>query len=371
MSQPNDYLLLFADCVPVKGASKSVIMDVGRRDLYEIGNDYFELIEQFENEKYANVIAGFSDEELTDSVVPFVDFLLENELAHFHADKDSFPKIQFQWDDYSLIGNAIIDIGKQEHDLKKIIGELDSLGTKYLQFRFYRQIDLPELEMLVDLVSESELLSIEIVAQYNDTISEKAVEDFLRAHPIITMLTFSGSPENKMFKVFIDPDLDEKIVISKLLFINQEIKSCDSCGIINMRNMVIPQMKEFSEAKNYNSCLNRKIAIDTNGFIRNCPSMKTHFGHHKEMNLFDALQMNGFKDVWEINKDKIKVCKSCEYRYICTDCRAFVEEPENLFSKPLKCNYDPFEGVWNSVEKKSGTLEKEYIQPRIFGNEIE
>lgn len=348
MPNPSDYLLLFSDCVPVKGAVKSVIVDVGRRDLYEIGNDYFELIERFEQEKYEDVLALFSQDELADAVAPFVDFLVENELAHFHSNKDNFPKIQFEWDDYALITNAIIDIRGAQHDTFKLLSELDELGTKHVQFRYYRSISFSELTALVDQLKTTNLYSTEIIAEFSEANSIPELENYLRQHPIVTMLTFTSSPENKMHKVFIDPNLDEKIVVSKILYTQQPVTSCESCGIINMRNMVVPQMKEFSEAKNFNSCLNRKIAVDENGFIKNCPSMTKHYGHHKDVHLFEALNQAGFKDVWKSNKDQIATCKSCEYRYICTDCRAYVEDPQNMLSKPLKCNYDPFSGTWTS-----------------------
>ncbi len=59
----------------------------------------------------------------------------------------------------------------------------------------------------------------------------------------------------------------------------------------------------------------------------------------------------GFKKYWDINKDKIYVCKDCEFRYICTDCRAYVEDPEDILSKPLKCGYNPYTGEWSEWSK--------------------
>lgn len=45
------------------------------------------------------------------------------------------------------------------------------------------------------------------------------------------------------------------------------------------------------------------------------------------MSLIKAIKAKGFKDLWAINKDKILVCQDCEFRYICTDCRAYLEMP--------------------------------------------
>lgn len=42
-----------------------------------------------------------------------------------------------------------------------------------------------------------------------------------------------------------------------------------------------------------------------------------------------------------------KTCMHCEFRHICTDCRAYLDDPEDRYSKPLKCSYDPFTTKWD------------------------
>jgi SPASM domain peptide maturase of grasp-with-spasm system len=100
------------------------------------------------------------------------------------------------------------------------------------------------------------------------------------------------------------------------------------------------------ESLKYNSCLNNKISIDTFGNIKNCPSMKENFGNINDLTLTDAFNNNQFKKYWNIKKDDIAVCKDCEFRHICTDCRAFLETPEDIYSKPLKCGYNPYTNTW-------------------------
>lgn len=102
----------------------------------------------------------------------------------------------------------------------------------------------------------------------------------------------------------------------------------------------------FAESKSYNSCLNRKISIDINGNIKNCPSMPQSFGNIRDTTLQEAIEHKDFKKYWSITKDQIDVCKDCEFRYICTDCRAYKENPEDDYSKPLKCGYSPYTNKW-------------------------
>jgi len=124
------------------------------------------------------------------------------------------------------------------------------------------------------------------------------------------------------------------------------INSAKRCGRIGSDFFNI-NIKTFTEAHHHNTCLNRKISIDAEGNIRNCPSMPQSFGNIKDTTLQQALDHPDFKKYWNHKKDDIEVCRDCEFRYICTDCRAYLEDPDNEYSKPLKCGYDPYTGEWS------------------------
>ncbi len=42
-----------------------------------------------------------------------------------------------------------------------------------------------------------------------------------------------------------------------------------------------------------------------------------------------------------------------EFRYICTDCRAYTENPEDIYSKPLKCGYNSYTNKWEEWSTNS------------------
>ncbi len=84
--------------------------------------------------------------------------------------------------------------------------------------------------------------------------------------------------------------------------------------------------------------------------------MVKEYGNSKNITLKEALNHKDFKKYWKLTKDEIEVCKDCEYRYICTDCRAYTERShtskEGLdTSKPLKCGYNPYTGEWEDWNK--------------------
>jgi hypothetical protein len=78
--------------------------------------------------------------------------------------------------------------------------------------------------------------------------------------------------------------------------------------------------------------------------------MQKSYGNIKDTTLKEALEKPGFKDLWFIHKDQIDVCQDCEFRYICTDCRAFIKDSNNIYSQPAKCGYNPYIAKWQNQE---------------------
>jgi len=74
--------------------------------------------------------------------------------------------------------------------------------------------------------------------------------------------------------------------------------------------------------------------------------MQEDFGHIATASLQQVLENPSFQRYGSIRKDDIAVCRDCEFRHVCTDCRAYVEDPEDIYSKPLKCGYDPYTNKW-------------------------
>ena len=74
--------------------------------------------------------------------------------------------------------------------------------------------------------------------------------------------------------------------------------------------------------------------------------MSRSYGNIKDLSLLEVLNLQEFQKYWYINKDEISICKVCEFRYNCTDCRAFLQNPDDIYSKPLKCGYNPYTTKW-------------------------
>jgi SPASM domain peptide maturase of grasp-with-spasm system len=94
--------------------------------------------------------------------------------------------------------------------------------------------------------------------------------------------------------------------------------------------------------------------------------MKDSYGNVRDGSLLEAVHAVGFKEKWGISKDHISICRDCEFRYACSDCRAYLENRDDAFSKPLKCGYDPYSGKWNEWTENPTKL----MAAKLYGIEL-
>lgn len=79
--------------------------------------------------------------------------------------------------------------------------------------------------------------------------------------------------------------------------------------------------------------------------------MQYIYGNIKDITIEELQQIvasDSFTRFFRIKKDEIRVCNVCEFRYACFDCRAFLSEKDDLFSKPEKCCYNPYTACWEN-----------------------
>lgn len=107
---------------------------------------------------------------------------------------------------------------------------------------------------------------------------------------------------------------------------------------------------QFNENHFYNSCWNGKIAITAKGDIIPCIFARDEIVGNIRLDTIKSISENIIKK-WSITKDNIEVCKDCEYRYCCHDCRPIAKGIEgSIYAKYPRCCYDPYNGKWLKLE---------------------
>ena len=242
----------------------------------------------------------------------------------------------FEFDYPATISNAIVEISSNNLNyLEDINKYLKDFGCPVVSFVI---VDTIRTNILKRVVSTYKSIQIIIASKEYDEIS---LVKLFRGNQNIVSLVFTDFPLSKKSIVLKDNFGALRSVSYTCTPYNSKL-----CGLVAASSFLL-NYQFYTESLHHNSCLNRKISIDAEGNIKNCPSMKESFGNIRDTTLAEAIEKPGFKEYWDINKDKIHVCKDCEFRYICTDCRAYVEDPEDILSKPLKCGYNPYTGEWS------------------------
>jgi len=332
------YFHLFANCIPVKGVNRSVICDLQQNSFEFIPNELFFILTK-QSKKTVQEIKAYFDNAYDEIIDEYFDFLIQKKVGRWITKLDKgLTDLDLSYEVPNTITNCIIDFDKtSNHPLSKIVSELDELICQAVQLRFYDAINPIELDQYLNYFSDSKIRGIETVLPFQETFTTDALTALVEKHPRLLYMVLTGAVENK-------ETLYNKEKF-KVHHSTTKIKSAFCCGLISSMYFRV-NIKSFSEAKNFNSCLHKKIAIDKNGNIGNCPSIPKKYGNINEHSLMEAVGLTDFKKIGAIKKDDINICKTCEFRYICSDCRAYTENPADLHSKPLKCGYDPNTNEW-------------------------
>lgn len=333
-----NYFNLHSNCIPVLGAKNALICDLFRERYIRVPRD---IAFSFHNNK-----SILLDENLAhDSDFRELLILLEqDDWGHFTKIPEQFPRLNLNYEYNGKISNCIIDIeNKIDYSLETIAKELDLLDCHAVQLRFYKAFELSYVNEILNYFQDTSVRYLEVLLQFDEVFfSEEELKKIL-VHQIRLKNIYVFSAHKDEIVTLTKTDSGHKW---RIAYSSNHFKSEEACGKISEDRFTI-NLINFTEAKNFNSCLNCKIAIDKEGNIKNCPSLKKTFGNVKNTSLLKVTEKETFSNFFSIKKDDIDICKDCEYRYICTDCRAYTNSEEHHYSKPAKCSYNPYNGTWD------------------------
>ncbi|QQU04739.1 grasp-with-spasm system SPASM domain peptide maturase [Myroides odoratus] len=327
----NKYLILLPSTFITQGHTNACITDTEKSIYCIVPNFYAEI---FNNRNLIDIHKEVASRNILEKndILAFFDFLVDNHFCIYSNTKIDF----IYFNKKSLVQpyelNTIIVDSISYSDLVEKINSIKELNYECIQIRLFCILEYKNLKDIIDMLSTTSLINIELVFNSIPSTLEKEYIQLFNQNIFSKFIIM-----NYEFEVCL---LDNYIYTFQTKLIDEK-----QCGVISERTFV-PTLRNQLLSRNCNSCLYKKISIDKLGYIRNCPSMQFHYGTIKNISVSKVMSLQSFRYYWDLSKDKIQICKDCEYRYICTDCRAYLEDPENCFSKPLKCGYNPYNGKW-------------------------
>ena len=116
--------------------------------------------------------------------------------------------------------------------------------------------------------------------------------------------------------------------------------------LITKKTFETPIKKEFCRRLlSGHNCFQNKIYISSD--LKVFPCVMERRLNHGVVDYNNGITLDNA--IRHFNKDKIKECNCCEYRYACFDCRPNSISGD-LEEKPWYCTYKPLEGKWEDEE---------------------
>jgi SPASM domain peptide maturase of grasp-with-spasm system len=333
---------MFADCIPVKGVQRGAIYDLNRRLYKLVPNSMVDFI----NESAGLTLNQIKEKYGVDShhiVDEYISFLDSNHLMIWMHDSllNSFKELDINWEFPAEITNAIIDLDdNSKFEICTILLQLENLGCKHLQIRSYSKRAIDYFENVLAFIISSKYLSIEIITRFDSEIPESRVKDLVKNHRRIKAFIFHSADHNKIIN---ESEIESMANIS---YSKQLINSPADCHN-NNKDYLNVSVKLFMEAQNFHSYFNKKVAIDINGNIKNCSSQERNFGNVSTDLISDIIKHKEFQFLWNVKKDQTKICKNCEFRYMCVDSRVPKQISGNEWEHDSECNYNPYLAQWS------------------------
>ncbi|MFD1770465.1 grasp-with-spasm system SPASM domain peptide maturase [Sphingobacterium suaedae] len=333
---------LYSNILVTKGYRRILISDLGRNisKLYPL--ELSELIEELKESSIEAVLDNY-DEHSKRIVQEYVDYLIHKEYGFItEGDWDrNFIPLSLVYQDSRLLSDIFLEL-EQLEITEALLTSITKLRIRHVVAFCRNAVTAQQLIDFDALFANTAVEGVEIYTAFSSAVH---ADFFQRVHAYtkrISHLVFYGCDE--------DTSATDFAYRFMLDFTSDEL-SVNACGKINVDHFNT-NMPKVLEAVNHNSCLHKKIGIDIDGRIKNCPAMSYSFGHINEVSLEDAFDHQDFKKYWSLTKDAVLVCKDCEFRNVCTDCRAFTERSHYNdkgmdISKPLKCGYDPYTNEWS------------------------
>jgi SPASM domain peptide maturase of grasp-with-spasm system len=336
------YFCLYSDCKIVKGHSKSLILDLTKREFHHIPNSIVYILKSLKDNNFYSFQEDYSEVD-KEIINDYFNWLIEKDLGFWTSTLEEYNNFIFTESDFLrpyIVENIIIEYNEC-FDLNYITEQIIKLNIPFIELRFYKKISYNFLFEFLQNIKESNIEGIDLIIKYNNEIRISQLKKIILSELRINNFIITNYNKERILSFYNG--------LSKIKFTTKKIQDNKNCGIVDNKYLTINK-NMYLESLNHNSCLHKKISIDVNGNIKNCPSMPQSFGNIKDTTLEEAIEHPDFKKYWNITKDQIEVCKDCEFRHICTDCRAYTERThfqEDIdLSKPLKCGYNPYTNEW-------------------------
>lgn len=336
------HYIIATNCVIVDGACRSLIYDLQRGDYEIITNELSAALAGCKSNSFEELFNFLPEEdeefytELLTHLVS-VDIIIPMEEEEISL----FPMMSFNWDYPNKFSNAIIEYSKSSpFSLVEAIAKIDKLGLSGVEVRLTEAHEIDFFRKIAHNVNETGLKHIDFLIKYADGHNESFLYELKGLHPTSFLITQYESPVEQIVNNVLGNYIGIQRTPRKYedLVLDQKVKS---------KNFVINR-NFFLESQNYNPYFNGKIFVLRDGEIYD--NVNGHkVGLTIKSEIAEIVQSSKIMRYWHARKDDTKVCRDCEFRYMCLDTRTPIKNNTG-WEHSNSCQYNPYTVNWRKDE---------------------
>ena len=340
----NDFFSMYSNVQITVGYNRSLIADLFTGKIYFVPNFLVDVLKSntFKMKSIPEVLDEQIDEDWGNSILNFIEFAIENNFGIISNKEvvNCLQEMNFEYISSSEIENSILEISHiSKWNIVYVIEQLDFLGTKFIELRFLDfESFVKNFELFANSIINTTIESVYVFVPFDVQLME-----------FLLSIKFDCIRINKLIIYNAPKELDIIKTDFEINLIPQKSIESNHCGNISPEYFTV-NTNSYSFSSNYNNCLAYKISVDQFGNIKNCPSSSNSFGSIDKVSLQTALENTDLKKLWFITKNQVKICSDCEFRMICTDCRIFIDDKNDPYSRTLKCDFNPYISIWSDQD---------------------
>lgn len=304
----DQFFMLFASCIPVKGAQTSIIMDLDRGSYLEVPGLLCDVLSVDLQTHSIEAICAHFDHQYDEGIKGYFDFLVKEEYGFYTSNPASFRKpVDVFRSPYKVISSVIALDRTSTYPLSTIIKQLDALSCQMIQLRIYDAIDLDWLFYELAPLKQSSVKMLEIYLPQEAVKSEEVLKRFYDEYPNVLLIIHGADAQRQLV---VSEESIRKIVFTPDTVTRNTREVYDKSLFVISHNM-------YYEARHFNTGLHRKVCVDTDGGIKNYLSHEKVYGNISKDKIEEIIARQDFQEKYHITNDQVEKCKECPYRYMC------------------------------------------------------
>lgn len=335
-----EWFMLYANCFLTEGASEGIIHDVHRQRYLPVKKRMAALLkDDFKQCPVAEVRRRYPD--WVNGIDAYLNFLVENDYGFYTDEPQNFKPINLVFRHPTSLSSAIVEMDAAAIETHaNVVDQLLALGCQNFQFLFLEgAYDFEEVAKMLESFKTSRASSVDLY--FEQAVFDENQHKQLGKDLRIRSTVFNKNEERSFF--LNEGETDSKQGHLYLFYVSRKLEPRQAeqyrPELFNLA------LRPFIEAQEHNAGLNKKVAIDRNGDIKNYLNHDRVFGNIASDSIIEAVTSAAFQKQWNISNDEIEKCKDCQFRYICFS-NSYVSQIDGNYRKAEDCGFDPYTNRW-------------------------